>query len=638
MTYTATYSPEDNKLRLYSVSRLDAETYARVKAAGFKWAPKQGFFVAPMWTTGREDLLLELAGDIGDEDTTLVDRAEERADRFEGYSERRLQDAESARKAVASISDHIPLGQPILIGHHSEKHARRDAEKIENGMRKAVKMWQTSKYWEDRAAGAIRHAKYKERSDVRERRIKGLEADKRKQERYKADAEKWLKLWSKDGLTLDQARAIANFCRLSVAKQDDGIGYWSAYDVLLPDGERYKACPARTVEQCQEAAKWAYPRQIAHCDRWIEHYSNRLTYERAMLAESGGSAGERFDFKVGGKVLRRGQWFIIAKVNPGSVSVFGHWASTVSFDEIQDYEEPTEEQAAAVAKAVKIPPLCNYPGEGFKHMTRADYDSRKEKRWSDFPKTKTIAATETAGVHRVPCARGTGQWDVAHVYISDAKRKDPPKKDASPLDLKPKREPAAMVQRAAVDAPKEANAFEAMRESLRAGVQIAVAPQLFPTPPELAARMVEMAEIEPGARVLEPSAGTGNLLSAIEENAPSAHIVGVEINHGLAERLRQTDAVNIEIRCADFLACNGELGTFDRIVMNPPFQDASDIKHIEHALHMLNPGGRLVAICANGPRQREQLQPIADEWIDLPAGTFKEAGTGVNTALLVIQR
>ena len=32
---TATYSPEDNKLRLYPASRLDAETYAKVKAAGF---------------------------------------------------------------------------------------------------------------------------------------------------------------------------------------------------------------------------------------------------------------------------------------------------------------------------------------------------------------------------------------------------------------------------------------------------------------------------------------------------------------------------------------------------------------------------------------------------------------------------
>jgi hypothetical protein len=38
---------------------------------------------------------------------------------------------------------------------------------------------------------------------------------------------------------------------------------------------------------------------------------------------------------------------------------------------------------------------------------------------------------------------------------------------------------------------------------------------------------------------------------------------------------------------------------------------------------------------ANGPRQREKFEPIASDWIDLPAGTF--AGTSVNAAILVIE-
>jgi hypothetical protein len=42
-------------------------------------------------------------------------------------------------------------------------------------MRKAVRMWETADYWKSRAAGAIRHAKYKERPDVRARRIKTIE-------------------------------------------------------------------------------------------------------------------------------------------------------------------------------------------------------------------------------------------------------------------------------------------------------------------------------------------------------------------------------------------------------------------------------------------------------------------------------
>jgi hypothetical protein len=114
-----------------------------------------------MWTPTREDLCIELAGEIGDEDTTLVERAEAKAERLENLSERRTQDADRAQKAVHAIADGIPFGQPILVGHHSERHARKDAEKIENGMRKAVECWKAAQYWQDRAKGAIRLAKYK---------------------------------------------------------------------------------------------------------------------------------------------------------------------------------------------------------------------------------------------------------------------------------------------------------------------------------------------------------------------------------------------------------------------------------------------------------------------------------------------
>ena len=212
---SATYSPEDNKLRLYYTRRLDDATYARVKDAGFKWAPSQELFVAPMWTPARADLLVELCGEIGDEDKSLVERAEERAERFGEYRDNRMQDANNARASVDAITEHIPFGQPILIGHHSERRARKHAEKIEQGMRKSVQMWDTAQYWKQRAAGALRHAKYKADAGVRHRRIKGLQADLRKAQKTIKESETLVKLWSLDGLTLDHAKGIAGRDRLS---------------------------------------------------------------------------------------------------------------------------------------------------------------------------------------------------------------------------------------------------------------------------------------------------------------------------------------------------------------------------------------------------------------------------------------
>lgn len=159
---------------------------------------------------------------------------------------------------------------------------------------------------------------------------------------------------------------------------------------------------------------------------------------------------------------------------------------------------------------------------------------------------------------------------------------------------------------------------------------------LFPTPPALAARVADLADVRPGMRVLEPSAGTGNLIAAL---APweRLHITAVEIDHNVFCALTKRFAAISAACCADFLTLGDGLGLFDRIIMNPPFRRGADIKHIEHAATKLAPGGRLVAICANGPRQQDALQPIASQWYDLPAGSFKSEGTNVSAAIVVIE-
>jgi 16S rRNA G1207 methylase RsmC len=150
--------------------------------------------------------------------------------------------------------------------------------------------------------------------------------------------------------------------------------------------------------------------------------------------------------------------------------------------------------------------------------------------------------------------------------------------------------------------------------------------------------MAVLAEVEPGHRVLEPSAGTGNLIDAIRKVQHPGHLVAVELNVELAERLRaKYQPGDATVKQADFLECNGDLGPFDRIVMNPPFKDGADIRHIEHARGLLAPGGRLVALCAAGPRQAAKLKPAASSWTDLGA-RFKEAGTSVHVALVVFDR
>jgi protein-L-isoaspartate O-methyltransferase len=183
----------------------------------------------------------------------------------------------------------------------------------------------------------------------------------------------------------------------------------------------------------------------------------------------------------------------------------------------------------------------------------------------------------------------------------------------------------------------------AMKQQLSTGVQVVAAPQLFPTPATLAGRMVDAAAIRPGEHVGEFSAGTGRILAAIADaiDLAAIQITAVEINQNLARALSQRYPA-VGVVCADFLACGAELGAFDRILINPPFANGQDIAHITHALGYLKPGARLVAICANGPRQQQKLRPLVEDrggrWEALPDDAFEESGTRVRTVLLTIDR
>lgn len=185
----------------------------------------------------------------------------------------------------------------------------------------------------------------------------------------------------------------------------------------------------------------------------------------------------------------------------------------------------------------------------------------------------------------------------------------------------------------------DSSVFENFKVALKnGGVQAVSAPELFATPAELAARMVDLADVRPEHRILEPSAGTGNILRELP--VLCLNVVAVELSYKLAEGLRALQGFSrCDVRQGDFLELAEGLGRFDRVIMNPPFGNAADIRHIQTAFGRLNEGGVLVALCANGPRQQRALKDWAEQsggfYEALPAGTFKNAGTMVNAALLV---
>lgn len=84
---------------------------------------------------------------------TRRERLEAKVEKRHEWAEKAEARSEAAYAGTRRIADHIPLGQPILIGHHSEGRHRRDLAKIDHGMRKCVEEGKLAQHHTSRAAG-----------------------------------------------------------------------------------------------------------------------------------------------------------------------------------------------------------------------------------------------------------------------------------------------------------------------------------------------------------------------------------------------------------------------------------------------------------------------------------------------------
>jgi hypothetical protein len=168
-------------------------------------------------------------------------------------------------------------------------------------------------------------------------------------------------------------------------------------------------------------------------------------------------------------------------------------------------------------------------------------------------------------------------------------------------------------------------------------------PGFFPTPAELARRVVQEAGIEEGDRVLEPGAGIGSLAIAARE---AGGIVDcIEMRSELVDILTLK---GFSVRHADFLSLAPE-PVYDRAILNPPFEKGIETAHIRHAREWLRPGGRLVTIASNAltfrttePYRsfRNWLEEVGASVEPLPERSFVTAfrPTAVATVLITIER
>lgn len=78
------------------------------------------------------------------------EKLERKRERYSNLADKNRSERDSLHHTNQGILDAMN-GQPILIGHHSEKRHRRELQKVDNRMRKAIQCDDKSKYYERRA-------------------------------------------------------------------------------------------------------------------------------------------------------------------------------------------------------------------------------------------------------------------------------------------------------------------------------------------------------------------------------------------------------------------------------------------------------------------------------------------------------
>ncbi len=148
----------------------DQETITLLKSNGWRWSGYR-----KQWHTNRRYAKPPVGIDYSDGGE--CDYASERGDRLHTASDRAESRSQEAYERSNALVENIPLGQPILIGHHSQRGHEKTLEKSRNAMDTSVQEQKKAEHLEYKANSSERHQAYKEKPDVIARRIKRLKGE-----------------------------------------------------------------------------------------------------------------------------------------------------------------------------------------------------------------------------------------------------------------------------------------------------------------------------------------------------------------------------------------------------------------------------------------------------------------------------
>lgn len=263
---------------------------------------------------------LAKSGTAAERAAAKVDRDRELAAHHSGKAKQLAATADAHLSRAREIGSHIPIGQPILVGHHSEGRHRRDLAKIDSQYRKGFEAHSAAQLAEERAGSAEARVARATNPQALSRRIDRNEAELRKLDRIL------------DGST-------------------SGPGYI------------YKPEPASEHRDRLEAMRTDLRATIAH--------------DKATLAGTGAVIHSKATVKAGDLVQIRGSSYSVHKANPKTVEVHTHGLHLkYPYHEIQKHT-PSEKALGGAKPETLRKVIANAPGTPLALAAQRELDKRE---------------------------------------------------------------------------------------------------------------------------------------------------------------------------------------------------------------------------------------------------------------------
>ncbi|MFF2388905.1 DUF3560 domain-containing protein [Agromyces sp. NPDC058104] len=309
-----------------------------LKSCGWRWGRSIGAWFIPSsrdhlpndWKIDRTRKALEAAGftveldvsrelrDMAEVEAGKIERQADRVEALEAKAERKAGAADAADDRARRALDSLPYGgEPIKIGHHSERRHRNAIAKADRAMGASVAADREATKAAERAEIAARTTDHRYDPQTVARRIERLAPEMRKLER-------------------------------SVKTSNDNAERYAAAHADDPERiERYNAHTARLVamleEKRQQIAFWEGVRAEQIADGVAGDFSPETIAK-------GDVVGFRFDDAA-----------IVTRVNPKGVSVvyWPRWDSgrmngqTVPYGDIKTHRKPDDDERAALLARAK---------------------------------------------------------------------------------------------------------------------------------------------------------------------------------------------------------------------------------------------------------------------------------------------